>query len=133
MTNMFSSRDRSVVRSSVIPPVREILLLGVVAQVDEGQDDDRQAWRCEARGSRSGGVPACCRQAGYAFRAKLIGPHWPCDVLDLLLADILEGVIELVPHLITNDPANADPARLGQGLQSSSDVDAVAEDVLLLN
>jgi len=41
--------------------------------------------------------------------------HWPGDVLDLLLAEILEGGIQLVADLVAHDPADADPARLCEG------------------
>jgi hypothetical protein len=57
----------------------------------------------------------------------------PSDVLDLLLAQILEGVVEPVAHLVPHDPTDADPARLGKGLQTRRDVHTVAEDVVLLS
>ena len=44
-----------------------------------------------------------------------VDAHWPRDVLYLLLAHVLESEVELVAHLITHDPADADSARLGQG------------------
>src|SRR5215471_1999866 len=62
-----------------------------------------------------------------------IDPHWPGDVLDLPLAKILEGVIELVPHLVPNDPADTDPAGFGQPLQPGRDIHTVAEDIMFLS
>jgi hypothetical protein len=59
--------------------------------------------------------------------------HWPGDVLDLLLAQILEHEIELVAHLVMHDPADADPAGLGQPFQPRRDVHPIPEDVVLLN
>ena len=56
--------------------------------------------------------------------------HRPGDVLDLLLAQILEAEIELVAHLVAHDPADADPARLGQRFEPRRDIDAVAVDVV---
>ena len=58
-------------------------------------------------------------------------PHWPGDVLDLLLAHVLKREIELVPHLLVRRRADADPARLGQRLQARGDVDAIAKDVVV--
>jgi hypothetical protein len=37
------------------------------------------------------------------------------DVLEALLAHVLEGEIELVSHLIAHNPTDADPAGLGHG------------------
>ena len=50
-----------------------------------------------------------------------------------MLAQIVEGVIESVAHLIAHDPADADPAGLGQGLQACRDIHPIAEDVVLLS
>jgi hypothetical protein len=59
--------------------------------------------------------------------------HRPSDVLDLLLAQVPEGEVELVAHLVAHDAADADPARIGQGFETGGDIDAVAEDVALIN
>jgi hypothetical protein len=74
-------------------------------------------------------MPADQRQLG----AQGIDPHGPRDILDLLLAKILEGVIELVADVIAHHSADADTARFGEGLQSCRDIHAVAEDVVLLD
>ena len=58
--------------------------------------------------------------------------HRPGDVLDLLLAHVLEREIELVAHLIAHDAADADAARLRQGFEAGRDVDPVAIDVLVV-
>jgi hypothetical protein len=42
---------REIGREVLGDPVREILLLPVVAEVRKGQDDDRQAWRSNGRRS----------------------------------------------------------------------------------
>jgi len=75
--------------------------------------------RSAARWGRPGLVPNRPERAGNVF--------------NLLLAQVLEDVIELVPYLIANDPANADPARLCQSFQARGHIDAVAEDVVLLD
>jgi len=55
----------------------------------------------------------------------------PGDVLDQLLAHILENVRELVADLVAHDPGDADPARFGQRLQPRRNVDAIAVDVVI--
>ena len=59
--------------------------------------------------------------------------HRPGDVLDLLLAHVLERKGELVAHLIPHHSADADPARFGQGFETRRDIDTVAEDVVLVD
>src|SRR5438874_12152893 len=61
-----------------------------------------------------------------------IHPNRPGDVLDLLLAGVVEGEVELVAHLIAHDAADADAARLGQSFEARGDVDAVAIDVVVV-
>jgi hypothetical protein len=58
-----------------------------------------------------------------------MGAHRPGDVLDLLLAHVLEREGELVAHLIAHHAADADPTRRRQGFEPSGDVDAIAKDV----
>ena len=55
--------------------------------------------------------------------------HRPGDVLDLLLAHVFERKGELVAHLIAHDPADADPARLGQSFQPCRYIDTVTVDI----
>ena len=59
--------------------------------------------------------------------------HRAGDVLDLLHALVLESEVELVAHLVAHHPAHADPAGLGQGFEAGGNIDAVAEDVLILD
>jgi len=92
----------------------------------ERQDGDRRLvgqrqWRRLRRGGRRGG----CGGAD----ADAMGVHRPGDVLDLLLAHVLEREGELVAYLVAHHAADADAAGLRQGFESSGDVDAVAEDV----
>jgi hypothetical protein len=51
------------------------------------------------------------------------------DVLELLLACILEGDVEFVPDLPVGIIGDANAAKLGNALQSCRDVDAIAVDV----
>src|SRR5712671_513551 len=55
--------------------------------------------------------------------------YWPGNVLDLLLAHILEREGELVAYLITHHPADTDPPGLGQGLEPCRDIDPIAIDI----
>jgi hypothetical protein len=64
---------------------------------------------------------------------NLVHPHGPCDVFDLLLAHVFEREMEPIADLITDDPADADPAGLGERLQPRRHVHPVAENVVLLN
>ena len=57
----------------------------------------------------------------------------PADVLDALLAEILEVDVEPVADLIAHRRGDADAARLGQRLEPRRDVHAVAEDVVVLD
>jgi hypothetical protein len=64
--------------------------------------------------------------------AHPVGSHWPGDVLDMLFAQVLKHELEPVAHLITHDPADADPTRVGQGFEPCRDIEPVPEDVLAL-
>jgi hypothetical protein len=57
----------------------------------------------------------------------------PSNILDSLLAAVLEGEVEFVAHLVAHDPADADPARLRQGFKPRRDIDAIAENVPAVN
>jgi hypothetical protein len=46
---------------------------------------------------------------------------------------IAAGLPVSLAHLIAHDPADADPARLSQGLKPGRDVDAVAVDVVVID
>jgi hypothetical protein len=58
--------------------------------------------------------------------------HGSCDVLDPLLAEI-EGEVEAVAHLLVYRGAEANPARLSQRFEPGGNIDAVAEDVAILD
>src|SRR5205823_14800156 len=67
------------------------------------------------------------------LRSDAIHADWPHDILEALLAEILEDAIEPVPHLVVHDRRHTDPAGLGHALQPRRDVDAVAVDVAVLD
>ena len=62
-----------------------------------------------------------------------IHPHPAGDVLQLLVAEILEFHIEPAGGIFLHARRDADPARLGHPLQPGGDVDAVAENVVVLD
>ena len=62
-----------------------------------------------------------------------IDPHRPRDILELLLAGVLEGDVELAIDVDLHPPRDADPAGVGQRLQPGRDVDAVAPDVVAIH
>src|ERR1700730_15310245 len=72
-------------------------------------------------------------QFSNRFGAQRIHLHGSHDVFDALLAPVLEGVGELVADLIAHHPRDADAARFRQTFQSCGHIDAIAEDVVLLN
>ena len=65
-------------------------------------------------------------------RAQCKDPHWPRDILDALLAHVLEGEVEPVAYLIADDPADADPARFSQAFETRRNVHSISEDIVLL-
>ena len=58
--------------------------------------------------------------------------HRPSDILDPLLAHVFERKGELVAYLIAHDPADPDPARLGQSFQPCRYIDTVTVDVAIV-
>src|SRR5262249_927193 len=69
------------------------------------------------------------KRTGLFAEQDAVYAHRPRDILDPLLAQILEREGELVAHLIADNAADTDPAGFGQTLKPCSDVDAVAKDV----
>ena len=69
-----------------------------------------------------------------AFRPARNSVHsyWPRDVLDLLLAKIMEAKGQPVADMFINGIGNEHPSRLSQRLQSPGDIHPIPEDVLRL-
>jgi hypothetical protein len=62
-----------------------------------------------------------------------IDPHWPGDVLDLLLAQILEHEGQPVAYVVMDGVGDEHPAGIGQGFDPRGDVDAVAINIIGLD
>src|SRR5262245_52067964 len=62
-----------------------------------------------------------------------MNPHRLCDVLELLVALVLEHRVELATDLAHGIFGDTNRARLGDALQARRDVDAVAENIVLLD
>src|SRR5262249_37488169 len=92
--------------------VGKIFLLGVAAHVLEWQDRDRWLVRQYERRLRRCRRARLRRTRPFAEQ-DAVDAHRPRDVLDLLLAHILERKGELVAHLVAHHPADADPPGLG--------------------
>jgi hypothetical protein len=65
--------------------------------------------------------------------ADPIDPHGPGNVLDLLLAQILEDKGQPIAHVVMNRVGDEHPAGIGQRLDPGGDVDAVAVEVVALD
>src|SRR5262249_12455155 len=65
-------------------------------------------------------------------RGHRIDPHRPGDVLDLLLAAILERIRQFVANLVAHHLGDADAGGLCQRLQASRHIDPVAVYVVIL-
>src|ERR1700724_3215768 len=94
--------------------VGEILLLRVATHILERQHRDR---RLVGQGQRRFRRNCSCWLGGLGPFAEqyTVDAYRPRDVLDLLLAHVLDRTGELVSHLITHHAADTDPAGLGQG------------------
>jgi hypothetical protein len=64
---------------------------------------------------------------GGADAANPVHAYQSGNVLDLPFPQIRESKFELIAYLVSNDPADADPAWLGERFESSRDVDAVVD------
>src|SRR4029077_2417079 len=67
-----------------------------------------------------------------AVEADTIDPHRLRDVLQLLVAKVLTRKTDLCANLLVDLAGNADTARLRDSLQPRGDVDAIAEDSIII-
>ena len=72
--------------------------------------------------------------AGAAIVARhSVNPDRTGDIFQAVLADVVEGQVELAGGVLLHSRRNTDAARLRQGFEPGSDVDPVAKDVTLLH
>ncbi len=72
-------------------------------------------------------------QGGDGIGGERIDADRAGDVLDALLAGILEGQSQPVADLLAHRPRDADAARVGQVFEASRDVDGIAVEVLVVD
>ena len=70
---------------------------------------------------------------GAVVQSKLEGPDRASDVFDAMFTQILEGDRQFVTNMVSYPARHADATRLGEGLETSSNIDAIAEDVPILD
>src|SRR5947209_7516560 len=73
------------------------------------------------------------RQRSDVLHAEAEDADRPGNILYRLLAQIGKGERQLVLNLIVRRPRYADPAGLAEGFQTGGDIDAVAEDVVVVD
>ena len=122
-------RDSAVMMSSTMPSAKYscsgsplILVNGRTAM--EGLSGTSKPVRGAAVGARR-------RRAAIEQRAP--GPHRLGNVLERLLAQIVPGDLDLAAHLAMRIVGDADAAGLGDRLQPGGDIDAVAENVVVVD
>ncbi len=129
---MSASRDRSVVRSSVIPSAKYCCSGSLLRLANGSTTIDRRGATaaCEIGGMRR---HARCRQIGDGFGAQCIDPHRPSDIFDALLAEILDRVGAACRGFGLAPSARCRSRPAQRGFQASRDIDAVAKDVVILD
>ena len=71
--------------------------------------------------------------AGPFAEQDAVHTRRPRDILELLLASVLECYVEFAVCVLMDAARHADPARFGKLLQPRGDVDAVAKDVVAID
>jgi hypothetical protein len=61
------------------------------------------------------------------------GPHRLCNIFEGLRSHIVEGDIDLAADLPIGVIRYADPSRFGNALKAGSNIDPVAEDVVVID
>ena len=129
MTNRPEIFDRSVMMSSVMPSAKYSCSGSPLMLVNGSTAIDGFS----LAGTASAAPERLRRAAGARRGATLIDPHRPLDVLQRLLAHVLEGEVEPVADMVAHRAGDGDAARPGDALEPRRDVDAVAEDVVALD
>src|SRR5919106_2851114 len=111
--------------------VSEVILLGIATQIGEGQDRygrlldlPRLLWAC---------IRADRPESRRKVQGDAISAYWPIDVLEHLLAHVLESEIESVADVISDGCRDRDPTRFRYAFQPRRQIDAVTVDVFGLD
>src|SRR5262249_10297997 len=107
-------------------PVGKVLLLWIAAHVLERQYGDRRLVRKLRNRTKPPGQCAM-RARGYGISANGLG-----DVLEVLLAAILQATVQLAVDLAVTLLGHQDAARIGDPFQPDSDIDPVAIELAVL-
>ena len=112
-------RDPREVGDQIIgDAIAEIVVVRLTAHIGEGQHRDRRplvrAWRRRRR----------CPRHHHA-----INPNRPRDVLDVALAEELDGAADPALEVVVGGAGERDAARLAQLLQARGDIHPIAVDV----
>jgi hypothetical protein len=113
--------------------VAEILLLRIAAHVLEWQYNDGGFDR-----KRRGVRPArslTCKRSDSLLPGQLVSPHPHRldNILEDLRPHVVEGDLDLSPDLSIGVIGQADAAGLGDAFEASCDIDAIAEDVVVVD
>src|SRR5215831_6122602 len=113
------------------------LLKGTAQYLELVLPPDKFVSRCRGKGFGGAAVGNYVGRPGWRSRGvsgyrDAVDMHRPRDVLDPLLAAVLEGKVEPVADLIAHHAADAHFARLGESFEARGDIDAVAVDIALV-
>lgn len=78
-------------------------------------------------------LPNRLRCRHHFTRRNAVDSHRACDVLQSLIAKVDEGKLQLVANLIVCDARKTDAARLGNPFKSRGDIDAISEEIAIIN
>src|SRR5262249_55041271 len=109
--------------------IREIFLFQISTHIDEWKHGDRRTLRCGTLGCRDSRF-GWCRLFG---QVDTVNTNRPRDILDRLLAQIVELETQLVLHLVMNDTGHHDPTWVCQCLEARRNVDAISINIVAIN
>jgi hypothetical protein len=120
------SHGRREIRDLLDHAVDKVFLLGIAGHVLERQDRERRLL-----GERQCRLRRCGRADDRGV-ANPVDPNRPGDVLEFLLAGVLEAAFEPALDLIVDDARDAHFAGFRQGFEPGRDIHSVAVYVVIL-
>jgi hypothetical protein len=127
ITNKERNRESSVIMSSVMPSEKE-LLLSIARHVAE-----RQYYYGGPVGLRQRLLLACDGRILGSVKLRGVDAHRPGNVLQMLLAKIVDGNIDPAGDVLEDRPRQAQSTRLGDLLKARRDIHAIAVDVAVFD